>query len=243
MASEGTITLVPSVHFSRVHRRRVREAIREKDPDIVAVELDDLRFDRLQGTSRLGRDEIADLMPPATAATYRTLKLVQESVVQFYGLDPGKTDMETAVETATELNTEIALIDEPITQIFAALRTRVGLETIPKLWLRSQLVGSMDRMTQFKLMTIPVRGIDDGDDVQPVIEYMRRLLPEVSEILIDRRDRMMARRLYKLRREGYDVVAIIGAGHHNGIRRTLDELEARESSTNVDVPIRSPPEE
>lgn len=240
MSAQGAITLVPSVHFSPTHRRRVRRTIRENDPDLVAVELDERRFDRLEGGNRLSQDELSEELPPATAATYRTLKTVQQTVVRLYGLDPGKTDMETAVETAAELDTQVALIDEPITQVFAALSTRVGVETVPKVLIRTQLVGPMDRMTQFRLMTLPLRQVEDGDDVQPAIDYMRRILPEVSEILIDRRDRMMAHRLHKLRNEGRDVVAVIGAGHHNGIQDTLDKLEARETDTDVTVPVRSP---
>lgn len=240
MSPQGTITLVPSVHFSPTHRRRVRHTIREQDPDIVAVELGERRFERLEGDSRLGTEELAAELPPATAATYRTLATIQRSAVRLFGLDPGKTDMETAVDTAADLDSQVALIDEPVTQVFAALRARVGVETIPKVLLRAQFAGSIGRLTRVRVMTVPVRRVEDGDDVQPMIDYLEQLIPEVTEVLIDRRDRIMAERLHTLRREGNDVVAVIGAGHHNGIRRRLDELEARESDLDATVPIRSP---
>lgn len=237
--TRGTITLVPSVHFSPRHRRRVRETIRTEDPDLVAVELDERRFDRLDRGARLDPIELAEEVPPSTAATYGALQAIQRTVARLYGLDPETTDMETAIETAAELGTDIALIDDPLTEVIATLSTRVGLETLPKLLFRTQTMGPEGWAAQAEMAMLPFRDIESGDDVQPVIDQLRRLLPEVAEVLIDRRDRAMARRLHRLRREGYDVVAVIGAGHHNGIQRKLDDLEARDADPDISVPIRS----
>ncbi|MFC6719298.1 TraB domain-containing protein [Natrialbaceae archaeon GCM10025810] len=242
MSDEGSITFVPSVHFSPIHRRRTRETIREVRPDVVAVELDERRFDRLERSQTVSPAELARELPPATGAMYATFQWVQRTVVRLYGLDPTKTEMETAIETAAELDTEIALIDDSLTETFAALSRRIGLDTLPKVAMRAQTMGPEYYATQLELLTQPVSEIDRGDDVQPAIDQMRRLLPEVTEVLIDRRDRAMARRLHRLRREGNDVVAVIGAGHHNGISAHLEaladegaDLAYHESGGDVDV--------
>ncbi len=86
----------------------------------------------------------------------------------------------------------------------------------------------------------PLAEIEHGDDVQPAIDLLRRVVPELAEVVIDRRDRAMAERLHALRLEGYDVVAVLGVGHHNGVRRTLASLEGNEGLRRVTVPIRSP---
>lgn len=237
--AHGTITLVPSVHFSPRHCRRVRNTIRDEEPDLVAVELDERRFDRVDRNRQLDPIELAKDVPPPTAATYSALQAIQQSIARLYGLDPETTDMETAIETAAELETNIALIDEPLTEVIATLSTRVGLETIPKLLLRTQLMGPEDWVRQAELAVLPFKRIETGDDVQPVIDQLRRLLPEVTEVLIDQRDQAMAQRLHRLRREGHDVVAVIGAGHHNGIQQALNDLEARDVDPGVFVPIRS----
>lgn len=238
-SAQGTITLVPSVHFSPRHRRRVRDTIRAEEPDLVAVELDQRRFDRLDRNSRLDPIELAQEVPPSTAATYSMLKAIQQTVARLYGFDHETTDMETAIETAAELDTDIALIDEPLTEVIATLSTRVGIETVPKLLVRTQLMGPADWARQAELAMLPLKKIDSGEDVQPVIDHLRRLLPEVTEVLIDQRDRAMAQRLHRLRREGHDVVAVIGAGHHIGIQQTLDELEERNADPDISVPIRT----
>jgi len=126
MSDHGTITLVPSVHFSPTHRRRVRAAIREAAPDLVAVELDESRFDRLEGDTGPDIAELTRELPPPTAAAYSALRALQRSVVRLYGLDPEYTDMEAAIETAAEIETDIALIDEPIDEIMQALPAGSG---------------------------------------------------------------------------------------------------------------------
>lgn len=241
MAGDGSITIVPSVHFSPTHRRRTREVVESVEPDLVAVELDRRRFDRLVRGGPVDPAEPWRTMPPGAAIAYNTLRAVQRSIVRLYGLDPGKTEMETAVEAADDLGIDVALIDEPIDEIVADLTRAVGPETIPKLLVRSSTMTPAERLAQFQAATIPLGDVERGDDVQPAIDAMRRLLPEVTAVLIDRRDRAMARRLHALRSEGYDVVAIVGAGHHNGIEAELEALEG--ATVEADVPIESPTRE
>jgi pheromone shutdown protein TraB len=239
MPEQGTVTIVPSVHFSPTHRRRVRETIREKRPDLVAVELDERRFDRLERRARTGGADLAAELPTGTAPTRNALQAIQRTVVRLYGLDPEESDMETAIRTAAELETEIALVDEPLDETLAELSDAVGLETIPKLLLRMGSMGPRDRLQQLEMMTLPMRDVRSGDDVAPLVDQMRKLLPELTEVLLDRRDRAMAERLHVLRHEGYDVVAVVGAAHHNGILAALDELEATNAEPDVSVPIRT----
>lgn len=236
MTETGRITLVPSVHVSTRHRRRVRETIREANPDLVAVELDERRFERLERGAQQELWALARDMPPASSVTYAALQSIQRTVVRLSGLDPGETDMVAGIETAAELDTEIALIDEPIEDIFADLATRVGLSTIPKLLLGSQVMGLDDPAQPLEQLP-SIHEIESGDDVQPLIEQMERCVPEIKEVLIDQRDRAMAHRLHQLRRSGHHVVAVIGVGHHNGIQRILAELDREDTAPDIDVPV------
>ncbi|MFC6974842.1 TraB/GumN family protein [Halomicroarcula sp. GCM10025709] len=240
MSEFGTITLIPSVHYSPVHRSRVRTTIRETDPDIVAVELGTERYDRLQMDSSLDACNLAHDLPESTAPTYQTLKALQQTVARLYGLDPGQSDMATAIDTAADLDIDVALIDNPISAPIEAISARVGLDTMPKMLLRTQSIGPREWVEQVELWMRPLGTITSGDDVQPAIDQLRRLLPEVARVLIDQRDRAMAHRLHRLRSEGADVVAVIGAGHHNGIKTVLDELTDQPVESDITVPIRSP---
>jgi pheromone shutdown protein TraB len=63
--------------------------------------------------------------------------------------------------------------------------------------------------------------LTDADVVSVMMEEFREFSPGGAEALIDERDAYIARRLVALRERGLDVVAVIGAGHREGIERYL----------------------
>jgi len=77
-----------------------------------------------------------------------------------------------------------------------------------------------------------IEDLTDGDVVTAMMEEFRRFSPRGAEALIDERDAFIAHKLYALRAQGHDVVAVVGAGHRAGIERYLDhpdELPSIES--------------
>ncbi|MFB6297173.1 MAG: TraB/GumN family protein [Salinirussus sp.] len=63
--------------------------------------------------------------------------------------------------------------------------------------------------------------LTDADVVTAMMEEFRRFSPGGAEALIDERDAYIAHRLVALREAGYDVVAVVGAGHREGIEAYL----------------------
>lgn len=250
MTGDGSVTIVPSVHFSPRHRRRVRQTVNDASPDVVAVELGEDRYERLEGDDRPSSEAVGRTTPaggrgpsPDVAPAQAVLRAVQRSVVRLFGLDPDETDMEAAIWAAAEVDADVALVDDPLEETVRELARRVGPATATKAVVRSQLLGPADLAEQLEAALVPLTGVDSGDDVQPVVDQMRRIVPELTEVLIDRRDRAMAARLHALRREGLDVVAVVGAAHHNGIERRLADLAARDADPDVVVPRRTPERE
>ncbi|WP_284010090.1 TraB/GumN family protein [Haloarcula pelagica] len=79
-----------------------------------------------------------------------------------------------------------------------------------------------------------IEQLTDTDVVSAMMEEFRRFSPGGAEALIDERDAYIAHRLVGLREAGYDVVAVVGAGHREGIERYLanpEELPPMESLT------------
>ena len=62
----------------------------------------------------------------------------------------------------------------------------------------------------------------DTDVVSAMMEEFRRFSPGGAEALIDERDAYIAHQLVALRDSGYNVVAVVGAGHKAGIERYLE---------------------
>ena len=63
--------------------------------------------------------------------------------------------------------------------------------------------------------------LTESDVVTAMMEEFRRFSPGGAEALIDERDAFIAHRLVGLREAGYDVLAVVGAGHREGIEHYL----------------------
>ncbi|CCQ36936.1 TraB family protein [Natronomonas moolapensis 8.8.11] len=72
------------------------------------------------------------------------------------------------------------------------------------------------------LQEIDIDRMTDTDVVGAMMEEFRRFSPGGAEALIDERDAYIAHQLVGLREEGRNVVAVVGAGHREGIERYLE---------------------
>jgi len=68
-----------------------------------------------------------------------------------------------------------------------------------------------------------IEEMTDADVVTAMLEEFRRFSPGGAEALIDERDAYIAHKLVGLRDRGFDVVAVVGAGHQRGIERYLQD--------------------
>mgnify|MGYP000616265953 CR=1 FL=1 len=68
---------------------------------------------------------------------------------------------------------------------------------------------------------LDLEDLTDSDVVSVMMEEFREFSPGGAEALIDERDAYIASNLVGLRQQGLDVVAVIGAGHREGIERHL----------------------
>jgi len=76
------------------------------------------------------------------------------------------------------------------------------------------------------LEEIDIDELTDADVVTAMMEEFRRFAPGAAEALIDERDAFIAHRLVALREAGYSVVAVVGAGHRQGIEGYLADPQS-----------------
>ena len=96
----GTITVVGTAHVSADSVREVEDTIREEDPDVVAVELDEGRYRQMQGGTPDDLDA-SDMLRGNTVfqfLAYWMLSYVQTQLGEKFDVSPG-ADMLAAVET------------------------------------------------------------------------------------------------------------------------------------------------
>jgi pheromone shutdown protein TraB len=108
----------------------------------------------------------------------------------------------------------VGLVDTLLVIIASALV--IGL---PVAALLTRLGGDAD------VEAFEMEQLTDTDVVSAMMEEFRQFSPGGAEALIDERDAFIAHRLVGLREAGYHVVAVVGAGHREGIERYLDHPE------------------
>jgi pheromone shutdown-related protein TraB len=220
-ADQGSVELVGTAHVSSDSVEEVRETIAERRPDIVAVELDEGRFRQLKGEAPEDL-EPADLLGGNTVfqfLAYWLLSYVQTRLGERFDIEPG-ADMLAAVETAEDRGIDVALVDREIQTTIQRFWARM---TVPE---KLKLVGSLALASVGVGLgedeEIEMEELTDADVVSAMLQELRRFSPGGAEALIDERDAYIAQELVALRAQGFDVVAVVGAGHEAGIRGYLE---------------------
>jgi len=221
-SGEGRVTLVGTAHISAASVETVEAAIAETNADFVAVELDQARFQQLRGEAPEDLDP-KDLIRGNTVfqfLAYWLLSYVQTRMGERFGIEPG-ADMKAAVEAAEARGINVALVDRDIQTTIQRFWARLTLlEKLRLVWeLSLAMVGLGDEVE------VTMESLTDADVVTAMLEEFRRLSPGGAEALIDERDAYIAHQLLGLTAGGGEVLAVVGAGHVNGIERYLEAPE------------------
>lgn len=210
--------IIGTSHIARESIDKVKEAIREKKPECIAVELDANRYYAMLYKQR------GDVKLPFLQKTILVLmQKLQENLSRQTNIFPGQ-EMMAAVEFATMNGVRVAFIDQDINYTVSRLMRKLGF--FGKLKLILYLIPAF--------MGVPIKGVamladfdlnkvPDEKLIERALAELKREFPAIYEVLIDERNRHMARNIKKLSENFKTVVVVVGAGHVNGIKRLLKE--------------------
>jgi len=216
----GSVEVVGTAHVSSDSVETVRETIGDRQPDVVAVELDEGRFRQLKGEAPEDL-EPADLLGGNTVfqfLAYWLLSYVQARMGERFDIEPG-ADMLAAVETAEDHGIDVALVDREIQTTIQRFWARMTV--LEKLKLVGSLLLASVGLPVGDAEEVSMEELTDADVVSAMLEELRRFSPGGAEALIDERDAYIAHEVTALAAQGVDVVAVVGAGHEAGIREYL----------------------
>jgi pheromone shutdown-related protein TraB len=223
---EGSVRLVGTAHVSAESAAEVERVVGEERPDVVAVELDEGRYRQLKGETPDDLDS-RDLLRGSVVfqlLAYWLLSYMQARMGDRFDVEPG-ADMRAAVDAAEAHGAGVALVDRDIQttiqRFWARMRFREKLRMVWELVRAVVGLGGSEADVEFD-----IEDVTDADVVTALIEELRQFSPGGAEALIDERDAFIAHRLVALRRAGYDVVAVVGAGHREGIQSYLADPES-----------------
>jgi pheromone shutdown-related protein TraB len=217
------IRIVGTAHVSQQSVEEVRAAIGEFIPDVVAIELDPSRF---QALKRQAADptvqDVLEVKNFNSLLVQWLLAYLQRKIGFDVGVEPG-AEMKAAIEEAEKRGIPIALVDRDIRITLMRFWNSLGLiEKIKMFWALVISIAEVDNGQQ-----IDIEALKDQDVIDVVMEEFRKFSPNGARALIDERDAFIAHQLVllKTQRPEGKILAVVGAGHRQGISGYLDKPE------------------
>lgn len=219
-----SLKIIGTAHVSSKSIEEVKETILETRPDVVAVELDLNRYHNLKNESEGQESErefnIREIIKSDQLTMFLVsgfLSYMQKKVGEDVGVKPG-AEMIAAIEAAEEVGANLALIDRDIQITLKRALNQMSF------WEKMKFAyGLLASFFTSDEELEDIEKIKEGDTLAEVMEYFKDMSPQAYRVLVDERDAYMARMLLDIP-EG-KVVAVVGAGHQNGIKEYMDNPE------------------
>ena len=215
------IIIVGTAHVSEKSVQEVVSKIEEVRPDIVAVELCPARYRALTGQEEDKEIKISELLSGGRLSFFLVqlfLGYIQRKIGDEMGVKPG-SEMLAAVEAAKRTGARVALVDRDVGITIQRFWAAMGF------WGKIKLIGSLvPAAIGWGEEEIDIDSITQEDIVSQLIGEYRKISPGAANALVDERDAYLARNLILLSKQGR-VLAVVGAGHREGITKHLAHPE------------------
>jgi pheromone shutdown-related protein TraB len=210
--------IIGTAHISQNSADLVREVISNEKPDIVCVELDKQRYKSLSEKKRWEELDLKQLIKEKQLSTLLInilLASYQKKLGEKLGVKPGVELLE-ATKVAKEFGIPIELVDRDV---------RI---TLKRAW------NSMGFWQKMKLMTVGLASVFEEEEISEekldeikqkdvlneMMAEMGKQMPVLKSVLIDERDGYLMQKMKEV--NGVKIVAVVGAGHVNGIIKSLE---------------------
>jgi pheromone shutdown-related protein TraB len=216
---ERDIFLVGTAHVSQESVELVRQVIANEKPDCVCVELDEKRYKALSGKKRwesLDLKEIIKKKQLSTLLVNLILSSYQKKLGMQLGVMPGAELLE-ATREADRHSIPVSLCDRDVR---VTLR-RAWHETsfLKKGYLLATLLVSLFDKTE--ITEEKLEQLKKKDVLSELMSELGEAMPELKKVLIDERDIYLAEKIKMS--SGRKLVAVVGAGHMEGIKKNIRE--------------------
>ncbi|MGV8942192.1 MAG: TraB/GumN family protein [Lysobacter sp.] len=222
-------TLLGTAHVSQASVEAVRDAIGSGLYDAVAVELDAPRLQALTDTDSMAQLDLVQVIRTGKTAMFAAnlaLAAYQRRLAEQLGVEPG-AELKRAVLEARARELPVHLIDREVGLTFKRASARLGF------WGRAKLGGGLlaGLLADDEVGPEEIEKLKQGDMLEASFNEFASESPAVYETVIAERDRYMAARLREIREDtnqdgAREVLAVIGAGHLQGLAKHLREETA-----------------
>ena len=227
---ERTITLIGTAHVSAESVAQVENTIKELKPDSVAIELDEKRADSIRNKDKYRELDIVKVLRRGEGfllLSNLVLSSFQRRMGQSVGVNPGD-EMLAAMRVADEMGIPSVMADRAI-QV-----------TLKRAWAKNSFWGKCKLLSTLlssafskeDMSAQDIENIKQKNEMDSMMNELADYMPVVKEVLIDERNVYLAQHIWDS--PGNKVVAVLGAGHLDGVVENLEKIAAGgEASANI----------
>ncbi|MBT3408466.1 hypothetical protein HN415_07320 [Candidatus Woesearchaeota archaeon] len=214
----NNLAIIGTSHISKQSVDEVRSYILTENPDIIAIELDKLRFHALLSKKR--KLKIRDIKRIGlTGLIFGIIGgYIEKKLGKLLKTKPG-SEMLIAIKLAKKHKIPILLMDQDI---------RITLKKISKqMPFKEKLKFLKDlfftKQNKKELREIDISKVPDEKIIMEITKEFKKRYPVLHKILIIERNQIMAKNLNNLKIHNKDkkILAIMGAGHKKDIEKLL----------------------
>ena len=229
------LTIIGTAHVSEESVNEVKDAIYEQQPDVVAIELDRGRYTKIKqqmmGIETDDTISVTQIIKENKVGLFFTSTLLgyfQSKIGEDVDVAPG-SEMIGAIEASEDLQIPIALIDRDVNVTLQRALNKMGFMEKAKFiyGLIASVLGFGDEEE------IDIEDLKDSEMIDELMEMFKDEAPSVHEVLVHERDAYLAGRIMQLPQD--KVIAVVGAGHKQGIIDYLDNPETIPNLSNLEI--------
>jgi len=218
------IFLVGTAHISKDSVEEVKDAIKQYKPDIVAVELCQRRYESITKKDKWENTPVSSLIKSNNAYLMLAqifLSSIQRKLGKEYGVEPG-SEMIAAMDEAKKHHIQVALVDRDISITLKRAWKKMGIrEKFRLVW---EFMKAILGYEEEELEELDLKELMKQDVISTMMEEFGEIAPSVATVLIHERDKYIAKKILDESKKG-KVVAVVGAGHLEGIKKYLEKKE------------------
>jgi|TARA_B100001971_G_scaffold102827_1_gene94738 pheromone shutdown-related protein TraB len=216
------LTIIGTSHIAQQSLNEVKTAIETEKPEIIALELDKNRLYALMNEKKVkNKFSLSNIKKIGFKGFLFSLigAWAEKKLGKLVGVSPG-SEMKKAVKLARKHQAKIALIDKDIEQTLKRFSETL---TWKEKW--NFLIDIFKSVFKKKKLEFDLREVPNKKIIKKLIKEVKERYPNVYKVLITERNRTMAANLQKLMENNQDkkILAIIGAGHEEGILKLIKE--------------------
>ena len=213
--------LLGTAHVSRASVAAVTSMATSGKFDAIAVELCPARYQALTRQQqwqdmdlyRIIREKKAGLVMANLA-----LGAYQRRIAEQFGIEPG-AELKAAADAAEAHDLPLQLIDRDL-----AITLKRSYRAVP--WYKRMMLSAglvLSTVSSDEIDEEQIEKLKEGDILESAFTEFAKQSPELYEALIGERDRFMAARLRQenTANEGKRILVVVGAGHLEGLAKSL----------------------